>query len=294
MGEEMKFCNYEGCPYKHEWQSKIIQHNETVHLQKKDFHCDQCPMSFGRSFNLKRHKEIKHLQGKQFECEICKKTYTTKQNRDVHQKQVHEKIEIEQILNNNEYDTLSVNFNCELESSNENVVAGKRDTVQQPFIKIEKITPAEIEVYRGGKSLQPRVLLRKLKDTELPQNCPTTTSEKRQPETQFTTTKRDKFKLKENVPKKYSKREKEIAKEKESFVYNYSYDSWSNRSPPWTQKKTLQSIILDDCTDEKKSVPKTRTLKECNIFQHLDLEYTPPIRHQDLKYTPSKYYTGKP
>ena len=61
------------------------------------------------------------------------------------------------------------------------------------------------------------------------------------------------------------KGEKEIAKEKESFVCNDNYDSWSNRSPPWTQKKTLQSIILDDCTDEKKYVPKIRTLKESNI-----------------------------
>ena len=106
--------------------------------------------------------------------------------------------------------------------------------------------------------------------------------------------KRDKFKLKENVPKKCSKREKEIAKEKENFVSNYNFDSWYNRSPPWTQKKTLHSIVLDDCTNEKKSVPKTRTLKEFNIFQYLDLEYTPPIRHRDLKYTKTKYYTGKP
>ena len=99
-----------------------------------------------------------------------------------------------------------MNFNCELESSNENVVATKRDTFQQPIIKIQKITPAEIEVYRGGKKL--RVLLKKLKDIDIPQNfrkkCPTTASEKsRQSETQFTIKKRDKFKLKENVPKKW-------------------------------------------------------------------------------------------
>ena len=29
-----------------------------------------------------------------------------------------------------------------------------------------------------------------------------------------------------------------------------------NRSPPWTQKKTLHSIVLDDCTNEKKICPK--------------------------------------
>ena len=95
---------------------------------------------------------------------------------------------MEQILDIKECDTLSVNFNCELESSNENVVAKKRDTFQQPIIKIQKNIPAEIEVYRGGKKL--RVLLKKLKDIDIPQNfrkkCPTTASEKRQSETQFT------------------------------------------------------------------------------------------------------------
>ena len=45
---------------------------------------------------------------------------------------------------------------------------------------------------------------------------------------------------------------------------------------------------------KKKSVPKVRTLKKCNIFQHLNLEYTSQIPHRDLIYTPSKCYTGKP
>ena len=70
MAEEMKFCKYEGCRYQHEWPSKIKQHVDIVHLQIKNFPCDQCPVSFGRSFNLKRHKEIKHFQEKEFECDI--------------------------------------------------------------------------------------------------------------------------------------------------------------------------------------------------------------------------------
>ena len=80
----MKYCEYEGCTYQHEWQSKIKTHNETVHQQKKDYHCDQCEKSFGRNSNLKRHKQMVHLHERQFGCEICKKLYTTKQNRDVH------------------------------------------------------------------------------------------------------------------------------------------------------------------------------------------------------------------
>ena len=85
----------------------------------------------------------------------CKKLYTTKQNRDIHQKHFHGNIETEQIIDDNEFDTLSVNFNCELESSNENVITRRRDTVRRLIIKIPKITQAAIEVYRGGKSLQP-------------------------------------------------------------------------------------------------------------------------------------------
>ena len=89
-----------------------------------------------------------------------------------------------------------------MESSNENVVARKRG-------KVRKLTKAEIEVYGGGKSLQPRVLFTKLKDIELPlekqssrKRCQTNTSEKSQSENLFTTKNRDTFRLKENVPKR--------------------------------------------------------------------------------------------
>ena len=100
--------------------------------------------------------------------------------------------------------------------------------------------------------------------------------------------------MKENISKKNSKKETENSKEKDDFAYKYNFDSWANRSPPWTKKKTLESIILDDCTNEKTSAPRIRTLKECNIFQHLNLKYSPPIRRRNLKYSKSKYYTGKP
>ena len=308
----MKYCEFEGCSYKHPHQSKIMQHVSAVHHQIKDFNCDQCPMSFGRSFNLKRHIKIAHLKEKQFSCEQCQKNFTTKQNRDIHQQQSHkniaieeivENIEIEEIVENNEFVTPSpivIRFvNSELKNANENFVAQKSDKDLQPIVRVEKLRKAEIVLFKGGKSSQPHVFLKRLKDIEIPQNSrkkrPTTTiSEKRNSETPFTTKKRDTLKLKENVPKKNSKREKKIAKEKKDFVDKYNFAASYDRSPPWTQKKTLESIILDDCTNDKKSVPKTRTLKECNIFQYLDLEYTPPIRHRDLKYTPSKYYTGKP
>ena len=90
----------------------------------------------------------------------------------------------------------------------------KRDKVIKPIIQVRKLTKAEIEVYRGGKSLQPPVLLTKLKDIELPlekqksrKKCQTNTSEKSQSENLFT---RDTFRLKENVSENYSKKEMEI------------------------------------------------------------------------------------
>ena len=284
----MNYCEYEGCGYHHEWPSKIIDHVKTVHQKIKDFKCDQCSKSFGRNSNLKRHKEIIHLQEK-FDCEICEKKYTTKQNRDIHQKQFHEKIETEKITDDNEFDTLSVNFNCELDSSNENGVARERDMVQQPIIKIKKITPAEIKVYRGGKSLQPSVLLTKLKDIErlpieLPldkkknrKNCQTITKGKNRSKTPFTT-----IRVKENISK--DKMKMKIVQEKKDFVYRYNFDWWSNRTPPWTQRKTVQKIVLnnrvktkaelkafscDENAIEKKSVKKVRKLQEINIFQNI-------------------------
>ena len=79
--------------------------------------------------NLQRHIEILQLKAKLFGCEIWQKTFTPKQNRDIHQKQIHKTIEIEQIVEDNEIVTLSLNINHELENSNENekVIARKRD-----------------------------------------------------------------------------------------------------------------------------------------------------------------------
>ena len=61
----MKYCKFEGCSYKHQWQSKITQHDTAVHQLIKDFKCDTCPKAFGRSSNLKRHIQIVHLKEKQ-------------------------------------------------------------------------------------------------------------------------------------------------------------------------------------------------------------------------------------
>ena len=273
---EMKYCEYEGCSYQHEWPSKIKTHIEIVHKQKKDYHCDQCAKTYGTSFNLKRHKQMVHLQEKPFCCEICEKKYTTKQNRDVHQKQAHEKIEMEQILDNHELDTLSVNLDSELESSNENVITRRRDTVRRLIIKIPKITQAAIEVYRGGKSLQPSVLLRKLEDSQLPLDTQnyrkkrqTTNKGKNQSETLFTT-----FRVKGNISK--DKKALKIAQAKKDFVYRYNFDWWSNRTPPWTQRKTVKTkaevkaFPCDNNASEKKSVKK---LQEINIFKHIPSKY---------------------
>ena len=76
-----------------------------------------------------------------------------------------------------------------------------------------------------------------------------------------------------------------IAQAKQDFVYRYNFDWWSNRSLPWTQRKTVQKIILnnrvktkaevkafpcDDNASEKKSVKK---LQEINIFKHIPFKY---------------------
>ena len=163
---------------------------------------------------------------------------------------------MEQIIENNELNTLSVNLDSELD--------------------------------RGGKSLQPSVLLKKLKDSELPldkQNYKkkrqTTNKGKNQSTTPFTT-----FRVKRNISK--DKKAMKIAQAKKDFVYRYNFDWWSNRTPPWTQRKTVQKFIFnnrvktkaevkafpcDDNATEKKSVQKVRKLQEINIFQHTPFEY---------------------
>ena len=52
----------------------------------------------------------------------------------------------------------------------------------------------------------------------------------------------------------------------------YNFDWWATKTQPWTQRKTLSTLI--DCADEKKIVPKIRKLEEFDIFKHLDLQYS--------------------
>ena len=334
----MKYCQFEGCSYKHPWKSKITQHVTAVHHLIKDFRCNQCPMSFGRNANLKRHIKIVHLKENEFSCDICKKKFTTKQNKDIHQQQIHKKIEIEEIeiekieiekieieeieiekiventeneeivenieieelVENNEFVTPSPITNPELKNQNENFVAPKSDKSLQPIVWVEKLTKTEIELFKGGKSVQPYVLLRKLKVKKIPlysrKKCQTTTnSEKKQSKTPITTKNRNTLKFKANISKKNPKKETENSKEKKDFANRYNFDSWANRSPPQSKKKTLESIILNDITDKKTSLPRIKTLKECNIFQHLNLKYyTIPKRNKDLKYHKTKFYMGEP
>ena len=186
-----------------------------------------------------------------------------------------------------------------MKNPNKNFVAQKSGKDLQPIVRLEKLTKAKIELFKGGKSLQPHVHLTKLKDKELLQNskkkCPTTTtSEKRRSEIPIRIKIRKTFKLKENISQKNSKKETENSKEKKDFALKYNFDSWADKSPPRTKKKTLESIILNDCTDKKTSLPRIKTLKECNIFQHLNLKYTIPKRNKDLKYYKTKFYMGEP
>ena len=60
-------------------------------------------------------------------------------NKDIHQKQIHGNIEIEQIIEYNEFVTSSLNINSELKNSKENFVATKRNKKQQPTIQVPKI-----------------------------------------------------------------------------------------------------------------------------------------------------------
>ena len=312
----MKYCQFEGCSYKHPWNSKIMQHVTAVHHLIKDFRCDQCPMAFGQNAILKRHIKIIHLKKNEFSCDICEKKFTTKQNKDIHQQKIHKKIEIEEIdiekieienivenienkeivenieikelVGNNEFVTPSPITNPELKNKNENFVATKSDKNLQPIVWVEKLTKTEIKLFTGGKSVQLNVLLKKLKDKKLPPNsrkkCQTTTaSEKRQTKTPITSKNRNSFNLKENISKKNSKKETENSKEKKDFANRYNFDSWANRSPPRSKKKTLESIILNDYTNKKTSLPRIKTLQECNIFQHLNIKYTIPKRNKDLK-----------
>ena len=120
------------------------------------------------------------------------------------------------------------------------------------------------------------MLLRKLEDSQLPLDTQnyrkkrqTTNKGKNQSETLFTT-----FRVKGNISK--DKKALKIAQAKKDFVYRYNFDWWSNRTPPWTQRKTVKTkaevkaFPCDNNASEKKSVKK---LQEINIFKHIPSKY---------------------
>jgi hypothetical protein len=85
------------CDYKQKHFSRIIQHNEAVHLKVKKFHCDLCDYKCHGIGNMKRHLNV-HVNGKRsiktddstrpFKCEIdnCSKFFKTKSQLKQHQK----------------------------------------------------------------------------------------------------------------------------------------------------------------------------------------------------------------
>ena len=81
-------CDY--CPMMFHCPSNKKEHINTIHLNKKDFKCDQCDFATARRGQLRVHIKSIH-DGLLFSCDYpgCSKSYNLKGNLDAHKQRVH-------------------------------------------------------------------------------------------------------------------------------------------------------------------------------------------------------------
>ena len=97
---ERKFaCGF--CPMKFKSTTMQRYHENAIHLNIKNYKCDQCDFKAARPQHLKTHVEAMHL-GIMYTCDYdnCGKSFNLKRNLDAHKKTVHEKIPIRKNKNN--------------------------------------------------------------------------------------------------------------------------------------------------------------------------------------------------
>ena len=63
----------------------LKEHTNSVHMEVKNYNCDQCEMKFARRQTLKRHLESVHLKLKNFKCDHCSMFFARKQHLTSHQ-----------------------------------------------------------------------------------------------------------------------------------------------------------------------------------------------------------------
>ena len=74
-------CRYNGCKTKCDTQYELMLHIDTH--PKREFVCQECPMSFGQKRTLARHTTT-HTGEKNFQCEYCDKKFSAKTDLTCH------------------------------------------------------------------------------------------------------------------------------------------------------------------------------------------------------------------
>ena len=70
-------------------KSKLKEHIDAVHRNKKTFFCDLCDYSSVQKINVERHHKSVHQKVKLFQCMICKKKFTQNKNLMRHSERFH-------------------------------------------------------------------------------------------------------------------------------------------------------------------------------------------------------------
>ena len=67
----------------------LRRHNQTIHLNQRNFTCDTCGESFAQQVQLQRHFRRNH-EDVEIRCNQCPRTFATQENLRRHVQSVHE------------------------------------------------------------------------------------------------------------------------------------------------------------------------------------------------------------
>ena len=250
-------CKYPGCNYEIYWDCKMKRHVKSVHQKENDFLCEVCQKTFRCNYSLNRHKRLKHKLNSP-KCSKSNQNDSQQKSKPpvvIHFMRKEAKATVtshESFVADHENTPIQTNF--EVQNSVENCVTENQDKRFQPVVQLEKLKKVDIAMYTQKHTLQPKKILTKFIKKSGQKNLL-------------------------SVNDISSRTEKTNTKAEETFVSQYNYHNvyWPQQKALEAKKKT--SIVKNDFAKEgvveKPSNYKIPKLRECNIFEPLDLFYWP-------------------
>ena len=256
-------CKYPGCNYKIYWKSKLKRHIKSVHENKKDFNCEVCDRSFRCNFSLKRHS-LTHKKNKGSDrkkatfqqntgIQQCSKSIQNGSPQETKPVMIHfmrkearaNMISQESFAADEEILPIPIDF--EVQNSAETFIPKKQDKHLQPKVLLRKLKNEDIELYTKKESFQPTIILTKLKeknsekDSSIDKQYLVQCKKNHQ---KFVKKSGQRNRLEQNVQEISGKKANKITESKKKFESQYNHDYWSHQKTLSKAKKNTSKNFV--------------------------------------------------